>query len=185
MQKDELRKQIIQILTKLSEQEKNQIEEKLRYNLFHSTLWKEAETIAITMSQGFEWNTKPIIEEGWMQGKVIAVPKCFPKEKELIFYRLHSFHELETVYYNLLEPKPTEKNRLSKSSLDLIIVPGIVYDSNGYRIGFGGGYYDRFLSSFNGETISILSEKQLVESVPSEAHDIAVRHLVIEEGFIK
>ncbi|MBC5637214.1 5-formyltetrahydrofolate cyclo-ligase [Ornithinibacillus sp. BX22] len=184
MQKEQLRKQVIQRLQAITDQERNQIEKKLQTNLFQSDYWKEANTIGVTISRGFEWDTKEIIEEGWRQGKVMAVPKCYPEEKEMAFYRLHSFAELETVYSNLLEPKPIEENFLSKHQMDLILVPGVVFDSHGFRIGFGGGYYDRFLASYQGNTIAILSNIQLVERISVEAHDIAVKHLLSEDGFI-
>lgn len=184
MQKEQLRKQVIQHLKAIPEKERKQIEKKLQINLFQSDYWKEAKTVGITMSRGFEWDTRAIIEEGWRQGKVMAVPKCYPEDKKMTFYRLHSFSDLETVYYNLLEPKPIQENILFKNQMDLIIVPGVVFDSHGYRIGFGGGYYDRFLASYQGKTIAILSKIQLVDRILVEAHDIAVKHLLSEDGFI-
>lgn len=183
--KQAIRKGIIGTLQKLSDTEKKRIEQKLYEHLFQSAIWKNASTIGITISRGFEWDTRPVIEEGWKQGKTIAVPKCYPDEKKLVFYRLHSFNELETVYYNLLEPKPEEQNRLDENQIDLIIVPGVVFNQNGYRIGFGGGYYDRFLSNYKGNTVSLISEQQLVEELPIEKHDIPVQHLITESGFLK
>lgn len=185
MMKAELRKQTITQLKQLAQEEKREIEKFHRQHLFESSYWKNSHTIGITISRGFEWDTKPIIEEGWKQGKLMVVPKCYPDENKLTFYRLHSFDELESVYYNLLEPKPLENNRVTRELIDLVLVPGVVFDKNGYRIGFGGGYYDRFLSSYKKHTISLLCKLQLQDNIPIENYDIPVNHLITEEGFIK
>ncbi|WP_096270592.1 5-formyltetrahydrofolate cyclo-ligase [Paucisalibacillus globulus] len=185
MKKEELRKQTINVLKNLTPQHKDEVNKILHNQLLQSDLWKQSDIIGITISRGFEWDTSKIIEAGWEQGKTIAVPKCDPKGKRLDFYRLHSFNELETVYYNLLEPKPVEQNQISKQLMDLIIVPGIVFDLNGYRIGFGGGYYDRFLDNYEGTTVSLLSKCQLTDNVPSQSFDIPVKHLLTEDGFVK
>ncbi|WP_026906198.1 5-formyltetrahydrofolate cyclo-ligase [Paucisalibacillus globulus] len=185
MVKKELRMQTMDILKKLSLKQKGEIEKKLQTQLFASDLWKQAKKIGVTISGGFEWDTRAIIETGWKQGKTIVVPKCYPHEKRLEFYQLQNYEELETVYYNLLEPKPVEENRVQKESIDLIIVPGIVFDQLGYRIGFGGGYYDRFLTTYGGNTVSLLSQKQLIDKVPYESYDIPVKHLLTEAGFLR
>ncbi|GGA68410.1 5-formyltetrahydrofolate cyclo-ligase [Ornithinibacillus halotolerans] len=182
--KEELRNQTINLLKNLAN-EKVEIETRLHNQLFQSTYWKQAKTIGITISNGIEWDTKLIIEQGWADEKIMVVPKCIPEEKKLEFYQLHNFSELETVYFNLLEPKPVESNKVHPNRIDLVIVPGVVFHSKGYRIGFGGGYYDRFLAYYNGISLSILHTKQLIEMMPIESHDIAVDHLLTEQGFIK
>src|SRR5699024_7389164 len=111
--------------------------------------------------------------------------KCFPKEKRLVFYKFTSYDELEIVYYNLKEPRPLKTNEMDKDHIDLIIVPGLVYDQEGYRIGFGGGYYDRFLANYANETVSLAGQIQMVTNVPSESFDIPVNHIITENGHIK
>lgn len=181
MNKQELRQSTIQKVKQLTEDEKLQIEENLTEQLLHSPLWRQATTIGVTMSQGFEWNTKSIIEQAWNQNKTVCIPKCEPKEKQLTFYQLDTYEQLEVVYYNLLEPKPEQEMQVDKKAIDLLIVPGILFDPQGYRIGFGGGYYDRFLMDFPNQTVSMLSTIQLVDNVPTESFDIPVQHLIIEK----
>ncbi|MFD1038488.1 5-formyltetrahydrofolate cyclo-ligase [Virgibacillus byunsanensis] len=185
MDKNQLRKSTIKFLKQLSESKRNKIESKLANYLFQSSIWKKSDVIGITMAQGFEWNTKIIIEEAWEQGKTVCVPKCDPREKTLTFYKLQSYEQLEVVYYGLLEPKPDEVNKIDKKLIDLLIVPGLLFDSYGYRIGFGGGYYDRFLIDFPNETVSLFSAEQLMEEVPTEPFDIAVKHLITEKGILR
>lgn len=184
MNKSQLRQSAIAQLRQLDISEKENIEQKLLEHLMHSSIWKQAHTIGITISRGFEWNTGAIIETAWKQNKAVYVPKCFPDNRNMIFYKLTSFQELEVVYYNLQEPKPIETNKINKNSLDMIIVPGLLFDRSGYRIGFGGGYYDRFLTDYKGHTVALTASQQLMEKIPNEPHDIAVKHIITESDII-
>lgn len=185
MDKKEFRASAIMKLKNLSEHEKQTIERKLTNQLINSDLWKHAKIIGITMAQGFEWDTKAIIDAAWKQGKIVCIPKCYPKEKELVFYQFESYDELEVVYYHLLEPKPEAPKEINKARIDLLIVPGIVFDVLGYRIGFGGGYYDRFLMDYPNKTISLVSTIQIVDHIPAESFDIPVQYLITEEKIIQ
>ncbi|AXI08567.1 5-formyltetrahydrofolate cyclo-ligase [Oceanobacillus sp. 143] len=181
MQKSELRKEMISKLENLAVEKKQEIEAQLAENLFQSEAWQGAKSIGITISQGMEWNTQPIIEKAWEQEKVVYVPKCLPKEKKLVFYRFQSYDELEIVYYNLQEPKANETLRVEKEQIDLLLVPGLIFDERGYRIGFGGGYYDRFLTDFPNQTISLAAAFQLINQVPKEVYDIPVEQIITEK----
>lgn len=180
MNKENLRLEAIKTLKDISPEEKSSIEHNIMEQLVHSTYWKEAKSIGITISQGFEWNTRPIIEQAWKEGKRVSAPKCLPKTRQLNFYEFTSFDQLEVVYYNLLEPNEHETTYMDKEDIDLIIVPGILFDRIGYRIGFGGGYYDRFLQDYKNHTISLVSEKQLVDQLPAESFDIPVQQIATE-----
>lgn len=185
MEKGELRQHMIEKLRLLDPQTKSLIEGKLANRLMTSIQWMQADTIALTISQPLEWSTELIIKAGWQSGKTIVVPKCEPKKKQLHFYKFTSYDELETVYYNLKEPKADNNKYVSKENIDLIIVPGLVFDHHGYRIGFGGGYYDRFLESFSSVTLSLIAEFQLIPSVPKESFDIPVQHIFTNERIVK
>lgn len=184
MDKSQLRKETITYLKSLPESKKKTIEEKLTFQLIRSELWKSSNSVGITISQGFEWNTTAIIEAAWEENKTISVPKCDPVNKGLNFYQLHSYDQLEVVYYNLKEPNPSHSKATDKTNIDLLIVPGLLFDRNGYRVGFGGGYYDRFLANFTNTTVSLVSNNQLVDEVPTESFDLPVNHLISENGVI-
>lgn len=185
MDKLQLRKSTIMTLKNISGAEKRSIERGLTEHLLKSSLWQSASQIGVTVAQGFEWDTEPIIKAAWQQNKRVCVPKCNPEKKEMIFYHLQHFDQLESVYFNLREPDPVRTVQADKKQIDLLIVPGIVFDRRGYRIGFGGGYYDRFLTDFAGETASLASVKQIVSRVPADAFDIPVKHLITENGTIE
>ncbi|MBP2078189.1 5-formyltetrahydrofolate cyclo-ligase [Oceanobacillus polygoni] len=184
MDKTKLRKETINRLKNLPIDEKKQIEMEIMERLLSSELWTNAETIGITMAQNFEWATEPIIEAGWKQKKRMVVPKCIPADKQLDFYEISSFDQLEAVYFNLLEPKPDQSRFVQKKGIDLLIVPGILFDRSGYRIGFGGGYYDRFLVDFNQKTASLCSGDQLVDQIPKEKYDLPVQYVITNKEII-
>lgn len=178
--KKELRTLTLKKLADLSEPAFIAAVEQILHGLFNHPKWKDAKTIGVTVSRGKEIPTRPIIEQAWKEGKRVTVPKCHPKEKQLDFRHLTAFDELESVYYGLLEPIVDKTENINKGNIDLIIVPGVVFDPTGFRIGFGGGYYDRFLKNYHGATIALLLSEQLVEELPVEPHDIPVQTLITE-----
>lgn len=180
-----LRKQILAKMKQLSKEEKKKIEMKLFDNLINHPLWNHAKIIGITSATEIEWNTSSIISQAWQEGKEIVIPKTNPKEKSMTFFKIDSFADLTAGYQGILEPKEAHLKQVSKEAIDLLIVPGIVFDTYGYRIGFGGGYYDRFLSDFKGRTVSLLASFQLVKRLPIEKHDIHVQYLITEKEMIK
>lgn len=185
MEKSKLRQNMIKKLRDLDPQTKSLVEKKLAEQLITSKQWMQADIIALTISKPLEWSTKAIIEAGWKMGKTIVVPKCEPEKKQLHFYEFTSYDDLETVYYGLKEPKADENKFVPKENIDLIIVPGLVFDQQGYRIGFGGGYYDRFLEGFSGVTLSLIAEFQLIPSVPKESFDIPVQDIITNERLVE
>lgn len=138
-------------------------------------------TIGITISRKREVDTKSIIQSLWDIGKNVAIPKCNPKDRTMDFYLIKNFSQLETVYLDLQEPILEKTVYIDKQDIDVIIVPGVVFDYKGYRIGYGGGYYDRYLKEFQGTTISLAFQMQLVDQLPKETHDIPVHYILTEQ----
>lgn len=182
MDKTNLRSEFKRRLLDISSQERDVIEKTLQDALFKSEIWVESGVVGVTISQGFEWDTRSIIKEGWHQNKQVVVPKCNPQTKEMQFYKLSSFSELETVYYGLKEPDTTKTEAIERDQIDLLVVPGLVFNEKGYRIGFGGGYYDRFLTGFSGDTLMMASEYQRNSTIPVERFDQPVDYLLTERG---
>jgi len=185
MSKQIQRQKMIRSLKELTPEKKMHIEKRIINNLLQSEIWKRVTVVAITLSTSFEWDTHSIIRHAWKEGKTVLVPRCNITNKELIFYKIQSFDQLVVGYANLLEPDPQLTKRVQKKEIDLIIVPGIVFDQKGYRIGFGGGYYDRFLENFHNETISLVGTMQIINEVPKNTFDIPVNYLITEMNMIK
>lgn len=157
---------------------------RIHRRLFKDPYWQRSQTVAVTISMGKEIETAQIISRAWKENKDIAVPKCEPGTKKLTFYRMHSVDQLAEGFYGLREPIPEKASVVSPSEMDLVIVPGVVFDSSGNRIGYGGGYYDRFLSAYQGKTLSLLLEMQLAGTLPFEKHDCRIDRLITEERTI-
>lgn len=181
MGKEKQREEMKKRLSGISKNQYDLKSQKIHQTLFLSADWKKAQTVGVTVSRVPEVDTISIIEQAWLEKKLVAVPKCHPRDKSMEFYLLKSFDELETVYFGLREPDPTRTRPCEKSAMDLILVPGLVFDKNGYRIGFGGGYYDRFLTDYNGTTVSLAFEEQVKEVVEHEPFDIPVSKIMTDE----
>ncbi len=169
---------MIETLTSLTSEEKRRIEASFYEALFSSPIWKNAQSIGVTLSNGFEWNTEPIIRQAWLEGKKVGVPKAIHATRELHFYQIEQFNQVKSGYFGIREPIPEQTTQLDSNEIDLMIVPGIVYTETGYRIGFGGGYYDRLLTNYPHSTISLVHFNQLVNEIPIENHDIPVNYMI-------
>lgn len=176
-----IRQEVLAKLTELSHdpEVKKAKEAELLTKLFSSSLWKKSETVAVTISLGVEVATEEILARGRAEGKLMVVPKI-TQEKAMVFIKTN----LRTVYeesaFGVLEPK--KGVIISKNDLDLIIVPGVGFRPDGYRIGFGGGFYDRYLADYQGKTCSLVFREQLVSNWEPQPYDIAVQQLIIENN---
>ncbi|MDE5413948.1 5-formyltetrahydrofolate cyclo-ligase [Alkalihalobacterium chitinilyticum] len=183
--KKNLRTVVKKKLKEMSAVEHKNKSEKIKEHLNLTTLWKEANTIAITISRGTEVDTYKIIENAWREGKKIVVPKTYPEKNEMVFFQINSFNELESTYFQLKEPKETVCLPKSCEDIDLILVPGVAFDRKGNRLGFGGGYYDRYLAHYKGKTCALAFEEQLVSEIPVESFDVPVQMIVTEDQVYK
>lgn len=179
-----LRESMIEELGKLTEHERHAISEQLHEGLFKSNYWKNAEMIGIYVSFGTEWDTRNIIEEAFKTGKNIAIPKTIPETKEMDFYQVTDWSQVKKGHFGIQEPVIEKTTYVEKDAINLLIVPGLIFSKDGYRIGFGGGYYDRFLVDFIHPTVSLVSEKQLRETLPISNYDLPVNYLITETGII-
>ncbi|QQZ10859.1 5-formyltetrahydrofolate cyclo-ligase [Heyndrickxia vini] len=184
MEKKELREHLKKELSLIDRCTYEQNSYLIAKQLFGLQQFNAASTVAITLSRFPEVDTWQIIRKGWEVGKRMVVPKCLPKTKEMVFREITSFKQLESVYFGLFEPIDCQTIEVKKDELDLIIVPGITFTRNGYRIGFGGGYYDRFLSDYQGKTISLAFSAQIKLDIPIEKHDIPVQRIITENETI-
>lgn len=180
MEKEILRKQGIARLTALEQNpELKQAKEAAIYaKLFASPFWQAAKSIGVVLSMGNELNTQPIIDQAFKENKTVAVPKVFPK-RQLKFFEITPDTQYSSGVFGIREP--IVEVEFPKTSIDLLLVPGVAFCQTGYRIGFGGGYYDRYLQDFTGTTCSVLFAEQLIENWQPEGFDIPVEHLITDE----
>jgi len=164
-------------------------EEAIRRGLFNTGFFKKAEVILFYASFRSEVDTMRCIEHSLRLGKRIALPVIDRVHKRLKPYEIKDLSEVEPNYMGIPEPIQARTRNIKMSELDLIIVPGIGFDLTGNRLGYGAGYYDRFLAYRKEQglsmrahipTIALAFEEQIVEEILSEPHDIKVDIIVTD-----
>ncbi len=147
----------------------------------------KAQTIACYVNKGSEVQTRPLIRKALAAEKKVLVPITRKDDPELIFSEIPNLHELSPGPFGIMEPNPNKRKPQDVSISDMVIVPGIVFDVYGQRIGWGRGYYDRVLKKLRKETpsIGVCFDLQLVEQIPLEQFDLPVKILVTESRVIR
>lgn len=185
--KKQLRNNMLTYLGNLNISTKQTIEKKILEKFFIQSFWKDANIVGITYATSLEWNTKRIIQKGWNENKKIVLPICNPQHKTMSFIQINDFNELERGYGNILEPKYHSQMASMNEFIDLLIVPGIVFDVKGYRIGYGGGFYDRYLGEprHKTTTVALAAEGQIKENLPIDSYDVPVDYIITENRCIQ
>ena len=176
--KSELRKQVLQEMKALSQEQKQAIDQALTERLLQHRFYQEAKVIASYLSFPHEFQTQGLIEQALKDGKKVLIPKTYPKGR--MDFVVYNSQQLVKTSFGLLEPQG-DLEVVDASQIDLIHVPGLVFTKEGYRIGYGGGYYDRCLEHFPSHTLSTIYPCQIQDFIP-EKHDIPVQEVLIDEG---
>jgi len=146
---------------------------------------REASTLMVFLNFGSEVVTDGLIEWGWAAGNRIVVPLCHPESREMTPCLIDSFNELETGHYGIREPKADQPRVVTPGEIDAVLVPAVAFDRRGYRVGYGGGYYDRFLPKApRAARIGAVFACQIVPEVPTGLYDAKAQRIVTEEGII-
>lgn len=150
--------------------------------------FRKAATIFIYVNFRSEVETIPIINRCLAEKKQVVVPLTDPKNSKLIPYIISDpDRELKPGYCGIPEPNPLYAETFDPGKIDIIILPGSVFDAKGGRLGYGGGYYDRFLESDapNAFRIGLAFELQVVSTVPLLPHDQKLQALITEKKIIR
>ena len=186
MDKNIVRKEVLHTRNNMSN-ELRKLKDKLIYDLFiNSDLYKKAKDIFIYVSFGSEVSTHEIINKAISDKKNIYVPKTNINKKEIIAVKINNFAELNVDNYGILEPISVDKEKIA-SDFDTIVMPGVAFDKEGNRIGYGGGYYDKYLEKniFKAKKIALAYEEQILEKIETDYHDIKVDFIINTEKIIK
>ncbi len=149
--------------------------------------FKAAGTVMFYVSQGSEVETRRLIEETLQSGRKVAVPVAVPEGRGLIPVLIRDpDRELSPGSQGVLEPDPGNGRAIDPSEIDLIILPGVAFDSQGNRLGRGKAYYDNFLKKLRKEAckVALAFERQIVEEIPPASHDVPVDKIVTEKRVI-
>lgn len=165
---------------RLSAEEKARLDKAVADRLFALSAYRNAHTLLCYVSTEIEVDTRAILAQALSVGKTVAVPRCIAGTREMEFYILPDLSALSRGVYGILEPDPARCEKLTDLCTGLCIVPALAYDKSGYRLGYGKGYYDRFLSRFSGQTIGLAYENGFRKSLPHDAFDCRVDTVLTE-----
>jgi len=183
--KKEIRKRILQLRNAMTPEEIATKSDEIVRRLTGFPEIREASVLMVFLSFGSEVRTDGIIRWGWENGKRIVVPRCFPEERRLMPCLLSDFSELETGHYGIREPKAGLVRAVPAGQVDVVLVPAVAFDRRGHRVGYGGGYYDRFLPEVpKGVRIGVAFCCQIIDDIPADPQDIPVKRIVTEEEII-
>ena len=182
--KEKIRKQLRLAREEIKEGDFKRWSEAIVAKLCLQPEYREAATIHcyVSMNDRREVDTHHLIKEMMEEGRRVVVPKTQFKEQSLLHYSLSAFEDLVLNKWGVLEPAGGEQ--LSEKEIDLVIVPMVGGDERGHRIGYGGGFYDRFLSKVICPTIGLCFEQNIVAQLPAEPFDIALDKTVTEKRII-
>lgn len=148
-------------------------------NLRKVDFFRNAKSVGAYYSIGSEVKTQDILQEILKSGKDLALPKVV--KKDLVFKKIKSISDLEEGNFSVMEPKDYCEDM---KKIEVIIVPAIALTREGHRLGYGFGYYDRYLSGKKLKTIALSYSKQVIRSFPHSDHDVRIDCIVTEDGII-
>lgn len=177
--KKELREKMKEIGKNLSSKYLEEAEDEIIKKFLNSSMYKTANSIFCYIGNYPEINTSKLIEYALKDGKKVSVPYC-EDESNMNAYAIDNFDELTPGVFGILQPNPEIHKVVDKKDIDLIVVPCCTVDKNGNRLGFGRGYYDRYMKDFSGEKVLLIREKQMSEKVPVGKNDIKIENIITE-----
>lgn len=184
MDKNSIRHIVLSKRNALSAQEIREKSKIIHEKLFALPEFVKAKTVCLFMSFGSEVHTQEVIEYCFGHGKKVVIPAMAGSMGELVPAEFLGFDKLKEVAFGIKEPHPVKKVPIEE--IDLVVAPGIAFDEQFNRIGFGKGYYDKFLSKFpsNVPIVAIAFDFQVLLQIPTEAHDKKMSKIITEKRII-
>lgn len=179
--KNELRAVYKRLRAECPENVKKSLDKGLTEKFLSLDEYKNCKTLFAFVSSAIEVDTSAIIQKALSDGKKLAVPKCRDKSGLMDFYYINSTDCLKKGAFSILEPDSEKCELADDLSEGLCLVPGLCFDLQGYRLGFGKGYYDRFLGDFGGITVGICYSRCIEKELPRGVFDKSVDILVTEK----
>ena len=185
LEKQRLREERLAAREVLSEQERSVLDDRITQKLLATSEYAEATTVVTYVSVSSAVSTRMFIESALRDGKTVAVPRCLPGHC-LEFVAITSLDQLIAAPFGLLEP-PKELPALTEEQMNasICIVPALLVDIKGYRLGYGAGFYDRFLSTYPGKKICLAYQQNLSRTMlPHTTFDVAVDEVITESDVL-
>lgn len=183
--KNTLRQKVLKKRKEMSKEDRQEFSNKIINFICNSNRFEKADTVFTFVSMAEEVNTYPLIEQAWQDGKKVAVPIA-KKGGKMYFVPLYSLLELNESRFGVMEPQKGENEEVIPRKTDIFLVPGSVFDKNGNRYGYGGGFYDRYFQCYPDIfKIGIAFSLQITEfDLQVDTYDKPVDCVVTENGLI-
>ncbi len=165
--------------------DKNKKDTDICRNFLSSEIYKNADRVLCYASLKDEICTDLILNSAFEDSKAVALPKCMDTCGNMIFYYVKSFDDIESGAFGIKEPKADVCAQVRNFSCSVCVVPALAYDVRGFRLGYGKGYYDRFLQKFNSISVGLCYNEFLRESLPADEHDVSVNFVFTENKIIE
>ncbi|MCD2348800.1 5-formyltetrahydrofolate cyclo-ligase [Clostridium guangxiense] len=180
MNKSDIRKKMLQIRNNMDEHEKQIRDNKVFSNIINSNEYKSSTNIFLFVSYNSEVDTHKIIRHSLKEGKRIFVPKVISRKDGMETIEIKGFSDLEKSKHGILEP--CSDKYANPEVVDVVFAPGLAFDKNGGRLGYGAGFYDRYLKLLKKSTakIGLCYSFQVVENVPMEEYDVRMNGIITD-----
>lgn len=189
--KTDARKHYRDLRDSLSENERASADAAIAAQVCALPEFADAHEVFTYLSVGAEVDTRQLIRAAWDAGKLVAIPRCVPGTNTMDWHRIQGFDDLESGSFGIEEPPDdpatlVDVPKAGQGVRAVALVPGYSFDQDGYRLGYGGGFYDVFLPSFGGAAVGLCRTAQLSAGpVPHDAHDIPVDVVACETHVIR
>ena len=182
-----VRMQHLTVRNSLLKEEIEEKSKKIANSFLKMKQMQSAKTILIYIGVKSEVQTLELIKKLLLDGKKVIVPITLFNERELILSEIKGVKNLIEKKNGLIEPKEIPENPIKAEELDLIVIPGVAFDKEGYRIGTGFGFYDKLLRKVSSKMplIGFCFEENLVERLPAESHDIKMNIVITDKQVVK
>jgi 5-formyltetrahydrofolate cyclo-ligase len=183
--KTALRKQYKQIRDQLTLTQVQNNSEKIATQLFEAAFWHNSTVVMLYLSFQNEVMTDMIYQQGWQEGKTMLMPICSAQDGIMTMSKVASFAQLEQNRYGIRELPETLQQIVPPESIDLCLIPGIAFDIYGNRLGFGAGYYDRYLAKISPQVprIALAHSCQIYDGIlPTDQYDLPMHYMLTENG---
>ncbi|OJU13029.1 MAG: 5-formyltetrahydrofolate cyclo-ligase [Clostridiales bacterium 43-6] len=165
----------------LTHEEKQLLDTSIAHRVMKLYKYKQCKQLLTYVSTSIEVDTKAIIQQALKDGKRVGVPRCIPGTSEMEFYYITSLSDLSKGTFSVDEPDPETCEKITDFKDSFCIVPGLCFDFKGYRLGYGKGYYDRFLSDYHGDTLGICYANCVRQHLFHGRYDCRIDMLVTEK----
>lgn len=184
--KSAIRKEMISKRRAMTQDEMMEKSSVIQTRVLGLSAYKESEVIGLYASFNNEVSTSVFFDRAVKDGKKVLFPRIKAEEKELEFVAVRRLEELELGAYGILSPPHGEGHADSIRDRWFLVIPGVAYDLKGGRLGYGGGFYDRYLHKLERKPFiaALAYEFQILDDIPMRPHDVRVDAIITEQRVI-